>query len=127
MSRDAFHDPKNPYAAPESSLAPDLAMAGVTGGTLEATLAGQTTWTIGEVLSDAWRLVTGFKGTFWLAVLMIFGAQLVMNLAMAGVVAVTRSELVAMIVGFALSVTVIWPLQFGMVMLAVKRAAGVVP
>ncbi len=122
---DQFHDPNNPYASPESALVPATSSGGVQGGTLEATLAGQTTWTIGEVVSDAWRLTSGFKGTFWLAILAMMGVQIVVGIAQAvleqneGPIAV-----IAFIGMMIVTVAVVWPLQMGLWMLGVRRAAG---
>jgi hypothetical protein len=115
-------DQINPYAAPDSTFSePTL---DVPGGTLEATLAGQTRWTIGELLSDSWQLVSGFKGTFWLAVLMMIGAQIVINVLTGIVVGVTQEELAGFAISLPATILVMWPLQMGLVMLGVRRAGG---
>lgn len=123
---DPFHDPNNPYASPESALVPEVSIAGVQGGTLEATLAGQTRWTIGEVLSDSWRLLDGFKGTFWLAILMMAGVQIVTGIFQA---IADQNEGPIVVIAFLgmiiVTVAVLWPMQMGLWMLGARRAAGV--
>jgi hypothetical protein len=119
-----FRDPSNPYAAPESSLAPDMSVAGISGGSLEATLAGQTQWTIGEVLNDAWQLTNGFKGTFWLTALAMMGVGAAQGVVGAVATRLTGTPLGEMVVSFAFNVALVWPLQVGLVMLGVRRAAG---
>lgn len=112
----------NPYAAPTSTFSePPLA---VPGGTLEATLAGQTRWTIGELISDSWNLVSGFKGTFWLAILMMFGFQLVINVIVQIVGEVTQAPLAVLAISLLSTILLIWPLQMGLVMLGIRRAGG---
>ena len=117
-------DPANPYAAPEANLSTASLPPGVAGGTLEQTLAGQTTWTIGEILGDSWKLVSGFKGTIWLASLAYMGAAFLMGFVVQFVAGATRSVAITQVVNFVLTSCVLWPLLAGMVMLGARRAAG---
>jgi len=117
-------DPANPYAAPEAPLA-FAADAVPSGGTLEQTLAGGTRLTIEGIISDAWKLIPGFKGTFWLAALGIFGASIVLGIVTAVMAQTTNLPLAANLVNLALTALVFWPLQVGVLMLGVRRAAGV--
>jgi len=121
MSRS--REPLNPYAPPSTSFSPPLLP--MPGGTLEATLAGQTRWTIGHLISDSWNLVSGFKGTFWLAILMMIGAQIIVNVVVTIVARVTGEPLAVYGVSLLASIALLWPLQMGLLMLGVRRAAGV--
>jgi uncharacterized membrane protein len=97
-------DDLNPYAPP--SVDADLVPGGNSQGSLEDALAGRWDFQIGELLSESWRLTSGYKGTFWLTaiigiVLMII-SQLVTT-AFTGALGVA-SPLLAMIVGIPVTV-----------------------
>ncbi len=97
-------DELNPYAPP--SVDADLAIQGNSAGSLEAALAGRWDFQVGELLSESWRLTSGYKGTFWATsiigiVLMIVG-QLATS-AFTGALGVV-SPLLVMIVGIPVSV-----------------------
>ncbi|MFM8704019.1 MAG: hypothetical protein ACKOHG_09150 [Planctomycetia bacterium] len=119
-----FSASENPYAAPETSLVTDAGGLIVAGGTLEDTLAGRTHWTIGEILGDSWKLVRGFKGTFWLAFLAYLGITIAGGFLVQVVFTITRSPVVAQLLNFILMVAVYYPMFAGLMMLGVRRAAG---
>jgi len=123
MSQHAPRDPFNPYAAPEASLAADVVPADA-GGSLEQTLAGNTAWTIDQLVRDSWRLVRGFKGTFWLAFLAYMGVAMLVGFVVGLVAGFTRSMPAAQLVNYLLSAFVLWPMLAGLWMLGVRRAAG---
>ena len=114
----------NPYAAPEASLVFSTDGPLLRGGTLEETLAGRTQWTVSEILSDSWKLVSGFKGTFWLAYLAFMGIGIAIGFLTQVVVAFTQSEVVAQVLNFILACAVLYPMLAGLMMLGVRRAAG---
>ena len=116
-------DPSNPYAAPEASLSDSVPVASAAGGTLAEALAGDTGWTIGEILRDSWQRVSGFKGTFWLATLPVIAVSLVSGFATAFIAQATQSVLASNLASLLLNL-VVWPLNVGMWMLGVRRAAG---
>jgi len=68
------NDSRNPYAPPKAPV--DVPAASGTSGSFEAAVAGEYELSIGEVMSEAWELVNGFKGTFW-AVALVVGAALI--------------------------------------------------
>jgi uncharacterized membrane protein len=79
-------------------------------------------WTIGEVLSEAWKLKDGFKGTYWGA-LVIF---IVINLILAGVFQLIGNDTNLMkTIAQAVTAFLTYPLFVGLLMLAIKRSAGV--
>ena len=117
-------NPANPYAAPEANLATAPSLPGFAGGTLEQTLAGATNWTIGDIVGDSWKLVPGFKGTAWLALLASMAASFVVGIAIALVENATQSVAIAQVVNYGLSAIVLWPIFAGVMMLGVRRAAG---
>jgi uncharacterized membrane protein len=118
-------DLSNPYVAPEADLsAMNSSARGPTAGTLEQTLAGNTAWTIEEILGDAWRLVSGYKGTIWLALAAYFGLAVVVNILTAIVLRATNSALISQLANFGFTAVILWPVMAGMLMLGVRRAAG---
>jgi uncharacterized membrane protein len=50
----------------------DLAASLGTAGSIENAVAGRYDFEVGEVMSEAWGLVKGFKGTFWAAGIVIY-------------------------------------------------------
>ena len=121
--------PANPYAAPEAPLA-FAADAVPSGGTLEQTLAGGTRLTTEGIISDAWKLIPGFKGTFWLAALGIFGASFVLGIVTAVMAQTTTSPLAASLICLLrmlmLGIGLIWMMPLGLVSLGMlsHRLAG---
>lgn len=112
----------NPFAAPRSDLTPEVTR-GAAGG-LAAALSGDTGWTIGAVFEEAWRLTRGFKGTFWLAALALVGVNFLVNLLLEAIARSTDQPLLVALGSLASTVFLLWPLQAGILMLGVNRAAG---
>lgn len=123
MTQPLPRDPFNPSVVPRASLAAN-ALPGVVGGTLEQTLAGNTPWTIDELVRDSWRLVGGFKGTFWLAFLACVAAAMFLGFVVQIVLEATASVPAAQFANVLLTAFVLWPLLAGLVMLGARRAAG---
>ena len=114
----------NPYAAPEASLVVDTDGPLLRGGTLEETLAGRTQWTVSEILSDSWKLVSGSKGTFLLAFLAYMAIAIAIGFLTQVVAAMTQSVAIAQVLNFVLTCAVLYPMLAGLMMLGVRRAAG---
>jgi len=114
----------NPYSAPEASLVAGFDGPLLRGGTLDETLAGRTQWTVGELLGDSWKLVSGFKGTVWLASLAYMGVAIAIGFLTQVVAAMTQSAVIAQVLNFVLTCAVLYPMFAGLMMLGVRRAAG---
>jgi hypothetical protein len=95
-------------------------------GSLEDALAGRYEFTIGGVMSEAWDLVDGFKGSFWSAALVIGAIVIALNGGW-GLIAFTLygadpplwTRIVGAVIGALLS-----PLSIGLKVIAVRRASG---
>ncbi len=81
-------------------------------------------WTIGEVLSEAWGLTKGFKGTVWLVALALVAMQFAIGYLETAILAGTQQPIFASLVGWAAVIIACWPLGAGLTMLGVHRAAG---
>lgn len=95
-------------------------------GSLEAAVAGDYYFTIGDVMSEAWGLVKGFKGSFWIALIIlyvIFGVVFYL----AGIISASlfgdRGAQLAPLVNGLLSILVA-PLYVGLIVLGIRRASG---
>lgn len=110
-------EPNNPYEAPESVLESSVESVG---GSVESAIRGEYSFKIGEVLGEAWELSNGFKGTFWGATLLLIavniGAGVLTNLVEGNTIARGVIQ-----IG---STLLLYPLNAGVVMLCVYRAAG---
>jgi len=101
----------NPYQAPDSNL--DVSAE-------EHEL--NPNWTIGEVLSEAWQLKDGFKGTYWGALLI----YMVIVMITSGIFAFIGNESTVMKIVTQVVVGLIsYPLAVGLMMIAVKRSVGI--
>ncbi len=112
------------YAAPESALArPDSAHA----RSLESAIAGDWDFDIGEVMSEAWRLVAGSKGVIWVGLLIAFAINVVLSMVGGlAAVALPESPEIAMGVSVVFQLggqAVVWVLTGGLYLYAIKRAA----
>ena len=79
-------------------------------------------WTIGEVMSEAWELQKGFKGTYWGALLVFIVISALLDTA-------TRSigsdgDLMNSLMRLV-SVLVTYPLMVGLMMIAIKHSVGI--
>lgn len=73
-------DSENPYAAPSSAVVEDV---GPTGGSIEATLEGQSTLDVGDVLKEAWDRVSGIKLLVFASIVLTIVAALVVGVPLA--------------------------------------------
>jgi len=107
----------NPYLPPESEVATERKKVG---GSLSKGLSGDYSFTISQVVGEAWGLVKGFKLTFWGAFLLLMLANLAFGLLavpfQGNVVLTAAIQIVSMALGYILNA--------GLIMLSVHRAAG---
>jgi len=119
------NEPLNPFEPPRATLEmPPLARAS---GTLEDGVAGRYDFTAGEVMSEAWGLVKGFKASFWGAALIMYALLFVVMLVWGGISAALFGKHLSPIVGSVFNSLIgalMWPLFIGLIALAVRRAAG---
>jgi uncharacterized membrane protein len=109
------------YRTPESTL---TERAGTrSGGSVEAALAGEISWSIGDIAGKSWQLVSGFKGVFWLAMLAYIGAAMILGGINGAINTAIGNAAVAVALEFGSSI-LLTPLMAGLVMLCVRRAAG---
>jgi hypothetical protein len=118
-------DPRNPFEPPRAALEGPAPIGAA--GSLEDAVAGRYDFTIGEVMSEAWGLVKGFKGSFWGAGFIIYGVLLVATLVWGGIsVAVfgrEHGQVINAVVNGLIS-AFMTPLYVGIIAMAVRRAAG---
>lgn len=120
----------NIYKAPEAELTSSASVEGY--GSLEKGLAGDYSLTIGEVISEAWRLTSGVKGKLWLAVLIYIGITLVMQFVLSLVGGMLMAIdgggglLTGLSVAFeqVVSIAILTPLGVGIAFLGIHRAVG---
>lgn len=109
------------YRAPESTLSERANLR--SGGSVEAALAGQTPWSIGDIAGKSWQLVPGFKGVFWLAMMAYIGAAMLLGVISGAINAAVGNAAVAVALELG-SGMLLTPLMAGLVMLCVRRTAG---
>ena len=115
---------------PTDMTAPQPLQAGAsmgTPGSIENAMAGRYDFDVGDVMSEAWRLVKGFKGTFWAASIVIYLMALVMVFIWARIsVAVFGGQRngIGPAIFNGLIGTFMMPLFAGVAALVVKRVAG---
>ncbi|HEY6477871.1 MAG TPA: hypothetical protein VI456_14945 [Polyangia bacterium] len=98
-----------------------------TPGSIEDAIAGRYEFDIGDVMSEAWRLVKGFKGTFWAAAILIYLMALVSGFIWARIsIAVfgVQHNGIGPAIFNGLIGTFMMPLFAGVTAMVVKRAAG---
>lgn len=78
-------------------------------------------WTIGEVLSEAWKLKDGFKGTYWGALLIYI---LISTILSAVFEFVAGDSNIMMFITQVVLVLITLPLTIGLMMIAIKRSVG---
>jgi hypothetical protein len=117
-------DPRNPFEPPRAALE---GPAPVGNGSLEDAVAGRYDFTIGEVMSEAWGLVKGFKGSFWGAAFVIYGVLIAASLVWGGisfaVFGKNQNPIFNAVVNGLIS-AFMTPLLVGIIAMAVRRAAG---
>lgn len=110
-------DTNNPYEAPESSLTSEAEHAG---GSLEKGLSGDYHFEIGAVISKAWSMTKGYKRTL----LGAYGILILVNIAFSALgIAVAGNGTLTIILNI-ISFVVAVPLNAGVFMLGIHRAAG---
>ena len=115
-------DERNPYQPPRAALDAERLIASPA-GSFDDAIAGRYDFRIGEVMSEAWGLVSGFKGPFWGAAVLTYGllfcVTYVWRLVFGGGLNVVAGFLVQ-----AAITALMRPLLVGLVAMAVRRAAG---
>lgn len=111
----------NPFQAPKAQL--ELSEPGIPGGSLEDAVAGRYDLSIEEVMRDAWGLTKGFKASFWGAGIIIYGVFMVAGFVVRSALGAKPNLIVSLVVNGVLG-GVMAPFMMGMIMLSVRRAAG---
>jgi len=118
---------RNPYAPPGTRLERDEAAPVGPSGSLEDAVAGRYDFSIGEIMSEAWGLVPGFKGPFWGALLLIYLVLIVIGVVSAvtlgGGLGNEQPTIWVQIVN-GLAGIILSPLFVGLIAIAVRQAGG---
>ena len=110
----------NPYEAPKADVNAQVIDPGPS-GSLEDAVAGRYDFDIGQVMREAWELTRGMKGSFWGAAVIVYAIMIVFALV-AG--AMTGHSIVLRFVTNIAFGTVSPVLLIGIIMMGVRRAAG---
>jgi uncharacterized membrane protein len=110
----------------------NAAASTIAGGSIENAVAGRYDFEIGDVMSEAWGLVKGFKGTYWAAAILLYIMMMVfffiwtrISIAIFGLPARPPAGVsIGPVIFNGLIGCFVAPLAGGMVALGVKRAAG---
>ncbi len=121
--------PPNPYEPPRAELDASAPPATGFSPNLAAAVEGRYTFTVGEVMDEAWQLVKGMKGTFWSAAVLIGIIQWVASSTVQRISSfflpsntwglVVAQQLVNGVAGALLT-----PVTMGLTMMCVRRALG---
>lgn len=106
----------NPYRRPASDLSTGPASPG---GSIEAALAGESYWETGQVMGEAWRILSGFKGAYWAGLLVYFLVSFAVSLAFALIAA---DDPIMMFLGEWAASFVTMPILAGLYMIAIRHA-----
>jgi hypothetical protein len=117
------NDSRNPYAPPGARVSDEPVSIGAS-GTLEDAVAGNYEFTIGGVMSEAWALVPGFKGSFWGAALLIYLIFFVVGLVFGLAAARGEPPSIWLQIFNGLLGIILSPLFVGLMALGVRRACG---
>jgi uncharacterized membrane protein len=110
----------NPYEAPKADVNAAAVQPGPS-GSLEDAVAGRYDFEIGQVMSEAWSLTKGMKGSFWGAAIIVYAAMI----AMALISAALFQKNVALRVLSNIVFGAVGPILFvGIIMMGIRRAAG---
>jgi len=117
-------NPVNPFQPPAPGA--DAVRPGASEGSLEKAINGEYDFEIGDVLSEAWSLTDGFKGTFWGGAFVAYFLMLAIIFSAAFVLGIVASDagMVAGIVVNVLTMAAVTPLIVGVMMLGIRRACG---
>jgi hypothetical protein len=122
-------EPINPYRPPQAEP-PNFDGPGAGQGSVEQALAGNYDFEIGEVMSEAWELTKGFKATFWGGAFIVYTLVILLVVAGGFVTKAFFGEKPHFLISMAsnaVATLLTAPLTLGLIMLAVKRAAGANP
>jgi hypothetical protein len=110
---------ENPYQSPSAPI-PEYT-AHVDAGSLDAAVNGEYDFEIGEIISEAWELVDGIKGVFFVAGLINFVISIAGDTLLRKLLGPTpgMQGLVSLMMLFINA-----PLGMGLYMMAVRRASG---
>ncbi|MCR9276383.1 MAG: hypothetical protein NXH85_00315 [Pseudomonadaceae bacterium] len=121
------NDQNNPYSAPTSTLE-DVSVEG--GGSIEATLAGDSELLVGDVLKEAWEKVHGIKLPVLVALIGGTIAIYVVMAVLAVVIGFAGSALGSS-VGFMLSIVIVFiaylavvPLYAGILLIGLRQSVS---
>ena len=95
---------------------------------IESAIAGDYDFTIGEVISEAWQKVSGLKGPFWAAAILVTVVVLLAGLALsffANFLGVLDSSGIGLLIPVLIQLAVMalmYPFMAGIVMLGVRRS-----
>jgi len=111
----------NPYAAPQSDVNSEV---GGSTGSVEDALAGRYDFQIGEVMSEAWRLTSGFKLTWWGTYLVVLFGSMILSFILGMIFAVAKLGVAGQVIVQIISTAIGLVVAVGMVMQVVRRAGG---
>lgn len=115
-------DERSPYATPTSKLTEHASAAG---GSVEQAIAGGIDWDIGSLLSEGWEKTKGFKGVFWLAVLLylvVVFALLAVELTLVKVLGQQESAALIAALAALIRQMLVVPMVAGLFVLGIRRA-----
>lgn len=120
-------DQNNPYSAPSSALE-DVTLSG--GGSIEATLAGESELLVGDVLKEAWEKVHGIKLPVLVGVVGGYIATYVLAVLLAvllGLLAAQIGSAVGMALGMALgfsAMLAVIPVYAGVLLMGLRQSVS---
>lgn len=117
--------PVNPFQPPAPGA--DVATPIASAGSLEKAINGEYDFEIGDVMSEAWSLTNGFKGTFWGGAFVAYFLMLAVFFTVAFVLGLIAGSDAGLVVGIVVNMATtaaIAPLIVGVMMLGVRRACG---
>lgn len=116
--------PVNPFQSPSAGA--EVLHPSPSGEALEKAVAGEYDFDIGDVMSEAWTLTQGFKGTFWGAAIVgyviLFAALFVAGI-IAGILGSDVGMFVLALIN-VMSLAVIAPLMMALMLLGVRRGSS---
>jgi hypothetical protein len=115
-------DERNPYQPPRAPLDAERPIES-SAGSFDDAIAGRYDFRIGEVMSEAWGLVSGFKGPFWAAAILVYGLLFCVTYAWRSVFGAGLNVVAGFLVQAAIT-ALMRPLLVGLAAMAVRRATG---
>lgn len=112
----------NPYEPPRAGL--DVSSA-VPGGSIEATLAGDSVLDIGEVIGEAWKRTKGIKRILLLGLLIVFFAVTVaVAIVMVALGFDSRSTAVGLVVE-GIIIIMVYPFFAGVMLVGIRQSVDI--